>query len=325
MTNCLKAKMKKTLLYCCVMLGACLWQHKLVAQATNKVDTVGNIGAGTTSPSSRLTIRQSSDPSMGSDGTGGLRVYNTAGSSFGQLQVNSSGVELSSSAGATDLPLFLNVSRSGIPPFTITTAKNIGIGTLTPGSTLDVAGIFTLSGSGDANKFITTTGNSHLTIQSTGAAGAIRFFTENGTSANEKMRVDASGNVGIGVTAPTEKLSVNGNVYANGNISAYGIVKTKKVVVTQTAWPDYVFTDDYKLATLSSLESYIRTNRHLPGVPSVKDVEENGISVGDNQALLLRKIEELTLYVIALEKKSNRQQTDLKNLKEQSQILKKNR
>jgi hypothetical protein len=63
-------------------------------------------------------------------------------------------------------------------------------------------------------------------------------------------------------------------------------------------WSDYVFNDDYKLRSLSSLESFIKQNKHLPEVPSAKEVEEKGISVGDNQALLLKKIEELTLYVI---------------------------
>jgi hypothetical protein len=105
----------------------------------------------------------------------------------------------------------------------------------------------------------------------------------------------------------TEKLSVDGNVYASGNISAYGFIKTKKIIVTQTVWPDYVFATDYKLRSISSLESFVKQNKHLPEVPSAKEVEEKGISVGDNQAILLKKIEELTLYVIGQQKSINSQ------------------
>jgi hypothetical protein len=102
-------------------------------------------------------------------------------------------------------------------------------------------------------------------------------------------------------------LSVDGNVYASGNISAYGFIKIKKIIVTQTVWPDYVFATDYNLRSLSSLEAFIKEGKHLPEVPSAKDVEEKGISVGDNQALQLRKIEELTLYIINQQKQIDEQ------------------
>jgi hypothetical protein len=98
------------------------------------------------------------------------------------------------------------------------------------------------------------------------------------------------GMVGIGTTSPSERLSVNGNIIA------------KKIKITQTGWSDYVFADDYKLKDLAFVESFIKQNKHLPDVPSAKEVEAEGISVGDNQALLLKKIEELTLYVIGLKK-----------------------
>ena len=108
-----------------------------------------------------------------------------------------------------------------------------------------------------------------------------------GTNAN------FSGNVGIGTISPSEKLSVNGNI------------RTKKLIVTQTGWPDYVFNNDYKLKPLAEVENYIKANKHLPDMPSAKEVEIKGISVGDNQALLLKKIEELTLYIIEMQKEIN--------------------
>jgi hypothetical protein len=64
-----------------------------------------------------------------------------------------------------------------------------------------------------------------------------------------------------------------------------------------------VFDENYLLNSLESVETYIKQNKHLPDVPSAKEVEEKGISVGDNQALLLRKIEELTLYILAQQKR----------------------
>lgn len=68
-------------------------------------------------------------------------------------------------------------------------------------------------------------------------------------------------------------------------------------------WPDYVFADAYKLRSPADLEQYIQTHRHLPGIPSASQVAEDGIYVGEMQALLLEKIEELTLYVIDQNKK----------------------
>ena len=112
-------------------------------------------------------------------------------------------------------------------------------------------------------------------------------FTESGV-ASGRLVLKKGGNVGIGLLNPTEKLSVNGNV------------KAKKVIVSQTGWPDYVFDTSYSLRSLSEVETYIRKNKRLPEVPSAAEVEEKGVSVGDNQALLLKKIEELTLYLIEI-------------------------
>jgi hypothetical protein len=73
-------------------------------------------------------------------------------------------------------------------------------------------------------------------------------------------------------------------------------------MVSLNHWNDYVFHDDYKLMPLSELESFVNANKHLPEIPSEKEVIENGINIGEMNALLLKKIEELTLYVIELKK-----------------------
>jgi len=110
------------------------------------------------------------------------------------------------------------------------------------------------------------------------------------TGTQTRAIIKNDGNFGIGILNPSEKLSVNGNI------------KAKKIIVSQTGWPDYVFAPTYKLKPLSELAAFIQKHQHLPDMPSAKEVEEKGISVGDNQALLLKKIEELTLYIIELKK-----------------------
>jgi hypothetical protein len=76
------------------------------------------------------------------------------------------------------------------------------------------------------------------------------------------------------------------------------IIAEEVLVELQTAWPDYVFKTDYKLPSISELDAFIKENSHLPGVPSQKEVSENGISLGEMNGILLEKIEELTLYII---------------------------
>ncbi len=85
-------------------------------------------------------------------------------------------------------------------------------------------------------------------------------------------------------------------------------------------WPDYVFEDDYALTPLAEVESYIKANRHLPGLPSAEAVAEaGGVEVGDMQAKLLMKIEELTLHLIAQQKINAQLQERLANLEARTQ------
>jgi hypothetical protein len=121
-----------------------------------------------------------------------------------------------------------------------------------------------------------------------------------GASEQYVMGLSQGGNLGIG-TAPdvTYRLSVNGNI------------RSKEVVV-ESGWADYVFAKDYKLPLLTEVEKYIKVNNHLPEIPSAKEIQENGLKVGEVQTKMMQKIEELTLYIIeqnkkieALEKKLN--------------------
>lgn len=110
---------------------------------------------------------------------------------------------------------------------------------------------------------------------------------------SERLRIDATGNVGIG-TSDTKgyKLAVAGKM----------VVEEVKVKL-QSAWPDYVFDKEHKLLPLSEVEKFISENKHLPEVPSAKETENQGINLGEMNKILLQKIEELTLYSIEQNKK----------------------
>lgn len=113
------------------------------------------------------------------------------------------------------------------------------------------------------------------------------------STTNYRLFLADDGKVGIGTQFPHAELSVNGTVLA----------KAVRVTTNATYWPDYVFGSDYKLMTLSELESYVNENRHLPGIPSASEVEEKGsVDLGEMNTLLLQKVEELTRYIIDLQK-----------------------
>lgn len=100
------------------------------------------------------------------------------------------------------------------------------------------------------------------------------------------------GNVGIGTTNPLYKLAVNGNIGA------------QDIIVTNTGWSDYVFRPDYRLRPLSEVSEFIQAHGHLPDIPTEAEVKEKGVSLGDMQAKLLAKVEELTLHIIQQEKEN---------------------
>jgi hypothetical protein len=82
-----------------------------------------------------------------------------------------------------------------------------------------------------------------------------------------------------------------------------GKLGAREVVVTTAPWADYVFAGNYKLRPLSEVARFIQENKHLPEVPTTAEVEKNGNNLAETDALLLKKIEELTLYVIEQNKK----------------------
>jgi uncharacterized coiled-coil protein SlyX len=121
--------------------------------------------------------------------------------------------------------------------------------------------------------------------------------------------------VGTGVSIPagsTYKMAIKG-----------GIITEKVRVATNgtLAWADYVFEPDYKLRSLFEVENFIKINKHLPDVPSALEVSQNGIELGEIQATLLQKVEELTLYVIEQNRKIERLEKKVKRLSRKKQFI----
>lgn len=139
-------------------------------------------------------------------------------------------------------------------------------------------------------------------------------------SSSTRFTIERGGEVGIGTTTPTAKLDVVGSIKASGSLSVSsasinGTLTANRVTVNVGSFPDYVFEDDYKLQPLSEVEKFIKENKHLPKVPSAKEVEQNGMNVGELNVLMMEKIEELTLHLIEQQKRLEQQAQEIEMLK----------
>ena len=126
-----------------------------------------------------------------------------------------------------------------------------------------------------------------------------------GTAGNTYMTIKA-GSVGIGTTSPDATLAVKGQIHA----------QEVKVDLNGAVAPDYVFEKDYALPSLESVKTYIDQNKHLPEVPSAKEMEANGINLSEMNMLLLKKVEELTLYVIEQQTQMKMMQSEINQLRD---------
>lgn len=116
--------------------------------------------------------------------------------------------------------------------------------------------------------------------------------------------------VKIGAMSPT-------GTHADYALSVDGKVVTRSVYVTSQNWADFVFEPTYQRLTLPALEQYLQLNKHLPSIPSAKEVEANGYSLGEMDAKMLQSVEELTLYVIELNKRNEQLTSELAALRVQ--------
>ncbi|MDW7692785.1 hypothetical protein R9C00_11375 [Flammeovirgaceae bacterium SG7u.111] len=166
-------------------------------------------------------------------------------------------------------------------------------------------GLIDIYGNIQSNGYKTIENNTdyhHFTRNNSGGAavyinqvssGPILRLSSGTETANQGVRFTVANNgaVGIGtLTLEDYMLSVNGKIRA-------------KQIKVETGWSDFVFEEDYNLRSIKDVESFIKKNQHLPDIPSAKEVEENGVNLGEMDSKLLQKIEELTLYIIEQNKR----------------------
>ena len=268
----------------------------------------GNIGIGTTSPSEKLEVNGNLNVGLNSGAATGygnrlnLRGVDdaAAGDPMWLARYNSAAnqTELRVNIGddfgqAQDMFVVGTHHWNGgtwYPHLAVQASGNVGIGTTSPEGLLHI---------GTSNLGVGTA--KRLLLEPpyhTGAAWQFTVRDDTGSSylgigyGTESLTMHHGGNVGIGTTTPGSfKLAVEGKIGA------------REVQVTlQNPWPDYVFEPTYDLKPLAEIETYIKENKHLPEVPSAKEMEANGVQLGEMNMLLLKKVEELTLYVIELKK-----------------------
>jgi hypothetical protein len=186
-------------------------------------------------------------------------------------------------------------------------SKRVGIGTTSPNHSLQIEG-----GSNESIVNLTTTGyaNGLDVILGNDGHGAF-WLRENsyihfGTNDSERMRITSAGNVGINTTTPSHKLSVAGTI------------NSEEIIVEENVGADFVFEASYDLPTLQDIEAFIEQNQHLPGIAPASQMIEEGVKVGELQMQLLQKIEELTLYVIEINKENKALREEVEALKKTS-------
>lgn len=189
--------------------------------------------------------------------------------------------------------------------YTVCNEVNVGVGVFDPQFKLDVDGtthsLRFKSGSDEGSSIalfsgFTNPGNVSSLIE----VGQITGPT------TEKVRfsVNNNGNVVISSTSGNALVVYNTDNEKIFQIQDDGLLRTREIRVdnNHNLWPDYVFEDEYVLMPLYKLEKYIKDNHKLPGIPSAKEIDEEGISVSEMQNLQMEKIEELTLYIINMQK-----------------------
>jgi hypothetical protein len=336
----------KKYLFTIIMICSGLPFTRSFAQ-TNTFPSSGNAGIGTTSPSYLLSLGTTAKGFSEYNSGGAMDavkiVANNGGANLGTQNLNANGfsgleyIDYNGSLacfsgynnGNQGEFRFNNIASggyytfkiAGVDRFYVANSGNIGISTSSPTEKFQIGSKFTFHDGGykkisynawwDANNSqlkrieagpvaeFAFTNNGEI-ILATGPTGNANTTVDNYVNA---LIVKNDGKIGIGTLTPQAKLAVNGDIYS------------KKVKVTQSGWPDYVFHTSYRLRPLSEVEQYIKLYHHLPEVPSAAEVEKDGIDLGDSQATLLKKIEELTLYIISLNKEMESLKKDLKKIK----------
>ena len=263
------------------------------AQWTNSGDnyTTGKVGIGTSAPTEALHVNGliKIERANGSDNNspGIIHIanddFNYDGEYINHYGFGFHGYQDGSSQ-FTDPPntyvsgyFGVDLFTGGINRLRISRQGSIGIGTVTPGAKLDVWGAVRASSAADRYLMMWNSGDGNGYINYQGAGAGSRFGIQlNGSS---KLSVLENGKVGIGTTTPDSELTVKGTIHT----------QEVKVDLAGAVAPDYVFEEDYALPALSETEAYVKSNKHLPGIPSASEMEENGIDLKEMNLKLLQR------------------------------------
>lgn len=223
---------------------------------------------------------------------------------------------------------------NGTPRMVIGNNGAVGIGTTTPTSALDVRGTVCTPEIAFRNADGGDDSDPYRLRKVQGSPNVNWLELQLNDDSDESFRIYGNSCVGYGcgVYSGTMYHSFNasGQAYHSGSLSigttdnkGYSLavngpaVFTKVVVKQADKWPDYVFDSSYCLPALSSVEKFVKQNKHLPEVPAATQVEKEGVDVAELQKQLLKKVEEMTLYMIAQEKKIAALQEEVEKLKAQ--------
>lgn len=314
------------------------------------VRTNGNLGLGTATPAQDIhamsgntpTIRLEQDTSDGlSTQTWDIGANNTsffvrdvtnssalpfqirAGAPTSSIDVAANGrVGIGTSAPTEKLHVFENGNAN-----TLITVENPNTGATAAGvlrAKSDIATVnFQAHGSGRTiSRFGQTLGGWSEFLQVSGNGLIIGTLLDKplilGTNSTNRLQITPTGDVGIGTSAPSSKLHVNG-----GDIRVSGGSFIDDGVTLNA--PDYVFEPDYSLMPIEKLRDFVTREKRLPNVPSAREIKGQGLNLSQFQMRLLEKVEELTLYTLTQDERIKAQQEQIAGLLERLSALEKNR